>query len=79
MSNGNNLQVRADARTSGEFAYSKKENADYAKLVVAAYIIGVNFVPVVGPVISIGLGTLDAMGYFDSYYYSFNYYNQPRK
>jgi RHS repeat-associated protein len=63
----------------GEFAYSKKENADYAKLVVAAYIIGVNFVPVVGPVISIGLGTLDAMGYFDSYYYSFNYYNQPRK
>jgi hypothetical protein len=56
MSNGNNLQVRADARTSG-----------------------VNFVPVVGPVISIGLGTLDAMGYFDSYYYSFNYYNQPRK
>ncbi|MDH5608873.1 MAG: hypothetical protein OEY56_05295 [Cyclobacteriaceae bacterium] len=55
-----------------EFAASDQSGADYARLVGAGVIIGTNFIPYVGPLISTSLAIGDATGQFESFYDGFD-------
>ena len=58
--------------TFAEFSASDQPGADYAKLVGAGLIIGTNFIPYAGPLISTSLAVADATGQFDFFYSSFD-------
>ncbi|HRZ42295.1 MAG TPA: RHS repeat-associated core domain-containing protein [Bacteroidales bacterium] len=49
-----------------------QSGADYARLAGSMIITGVAFIPLVGPVLSIGLGVADSFGAFDGIYNHFN-------
>lgn len=54
------------------YTTESKTNSDYARAAGAVIITASGFIPYVGPIFSIGLGLLDANGYFDNFYNSFN-------
>ncbi|MEP1095642.1 MAG: DUF6443 domain-containing protein [Cyclobacteriaceae bacterium] len=56
-----------------EFANSDQSGADYARLVGAGVIIGTNFIPYVGPLVSTSLAVGDATGQFDGFYNGFDH------
>ncbi len=59
--------------TAVDFAYSDKSGGDYAKLVSAGIGVGLCFIPVIGPGLSIIYGIADSAGAFDGIY---DYFDQ---
>ena len=51
-----------------QFATSDMSGNDYARMTGSLVITGTAFIPIVGPVISIGLGVADSYGAFDNIY-----------
>jgi hypothetical protein len=62
------LAPKRVATAGYQFANSDMSGNDYARLTGSLVITGTAFIPLVGPVISIGLGVADSYGAFDDIY-----------
>jgi RHS repeat-associated protein len=69
---GKGLTVVSVATSIVSYANSDKTGADKARLVGSLIITGSAAIPVVGPLLAIGLGIADSFGAFDKIYESFN-------
>jgi hypothetical protein len=70
---GHSLTAVTVGFTAVEFVYSDKSGGDYARLVSSGIGVGLAFIPVIGPALSIGYGIVDAAGVFDGIY---DYFDQ---
>lgn len=61
-----------------EYYFSDRSGNDLAKFTASLIIASTVFIPYAGPYISVGLGSLDAAGKFDSYYNYFDKYLPPQ-
>jgi RHS repeat-associated protein len=68
---GRGVTVLSVAASGYQFLNSDMSGDDYARLSGSLIITGTAFIPIVGPIISIGLGVADSYGTFDGIY---NYY-----
>ncbi len=69
---GKVFQVAGAAASLYTYYQSDGSGADKARLAGAAIITGSAFIPVVGPILSVGLGVLDSVGAFDGVYNKFD-------
>jgi len=65
---GRGVTVLSIATAGYQFATSDMSGNDYARLTGSFVITGTAFIPIVGPVISIGLGVADSYDAFDNIY-----------
>jgi hypothetical protein len=70
---GHSMTALSVGFTAVDFAYSDKSGGDYAKLVSAGIGVGLCFIPVIGPGLSIIYGIADSAGAFDGIY---DYFDQ---
>lgn len=70
---GHSMTALSVGFTAVEFAYSDKSGGDFAKLVSAGIGVGLCFIPVIGPGLSIIYGIADSSGAFDRIY---DYFDQ---
>ena len=65
---GKGLTILSVATSITSYANSEQTGADKARLVGSLIITGTAAIPVVGPLLSIGLGIADSFGAFDGIY-----------